>query len=113
MTPLPFLYQHLTPGNPAIVVTKPFVFLNDFLHNHLLFSYKLPGGCYFDFLYARFLLVLLVSLERIFIVPTRSYSELKTSDLWHSLQKVFHHISIFPYSPGTLAGPHRDGLAAS
>ncbi len=113
MTPLPFLYQCVAPGNPAIVETKPFVFLHNFLHNRLLFSYKLPRGSYRDFLSLMFLLVFLVSLKRTFTALTRSYSELKTLDLWHSLQKVFHLISIFPYSPGTLAGPHRDGLAAS
>ena len=58
VAPLPFLYQCVASGNPAIVATKTFVFLNfflnfflDFLHNRLLFSDKLPGGSYFDFLY--------------------------------------------------------------
>ncbi len=60
-----------------------------------------------------FLLILPMSLEGVFVAPVRSYDELKTSDLWHSLQKVFHFISIFPYSPGTLTGPHRDSSAAS
>ncbi len=113
MTPLPFLYQRVAPGNLPIVTTKPFVFLNDFLHNRLLFSYKLLDDSYLDFLYVRFLLILPMSLEGVFMAPARSYDELKTLDLWHSLQKVFHLISIFPYNPGTLAGPHCDGLAAS
>ncbi len=99
MTPLPFLYQRVAPGNPAIVATKPFVFLNDFLHNRPLFSYKLPDGSYLDFLYVRFLLILSISFDGIFVAPARSYDELKTLDLRHSLQKVFHLISIFPYSP--------------
>ncbi len=66
VAPLPFLYQCVGPGNPAIVTTKLFVFLNDFLHNRLLNNYKLPGGSYYD--------VLLMSLERISIFRTRSYS---------------------------------------
>ncbi len=96
---LPFLYHRVAPGNPAIVATKPFVFLNNFLHNRLLFSYKLPDSSYLDFLYVRFLLILPMSFEGVFVAPARSYDELKTLDLWHSLQKVFHLISIFPYSP--------------
>ncbi len=113
VTPLLFLYQRVALGNPAIVATKPFVFLNDFLHNHLLSSYKLPDGSYLNFPYAMFLLILPMSLEGIFVAPARSYDELKTLDLWHSLQNVFHLISIFPYSPGALTGPHRDSSAAS
>ncbi len=58
MTPLPFLYQCVAPGNLAIVVTKPFVFLNDFLHNRLLDGYELLGESCLDFLRAMFLLVL-------------------------------------------------------
>ncbi len=86
---LPFLYQCVAPGNLAIVATKPFVSLNDFLHNRLLFSYKLPDGSYLDFLYPTFLLILSMSLEEVFMALARSYDELKTLDLWHSLQKVF------------------------
>ncbi len=115
VTPLPFLYQRVALGNPAIVATKPFVFLNDFLHNRLLFSYKLPDGCYLDFPYVMFLLILPMSLEGVFVAPARSYDELKT--LWHSLCgtrcKKKHLINIFPYSPGTLAGPHHNSSAAS
>ena len=59
-----------------------------------------------------FLLILPMSLEGVFVAPARSYNDLKTLDLWHLLQKVFHLISIFPYSPGTLAGPHGDSSAA-
>ncbi len=113
MAPLPFLYQHIAPINPAIVATKPFVYLNDFLHNRLLSSYKLPDSSYLDILDLMFLLILPRSFEGIFVAPARSYDELKTLDLLHSLQKVFHLISIFPYSPGTLAGPHRECSAAS
>ncbi len=100
-------------GNPAIVATKPFLFLNDFLHNRLLCSYNLPDGSYYDFSYPTFLLILPMSLTKVFVAPVKSYDELKTLDLWHSLQTVLRLISIFPYSPGTLAGPHRDSLVES
>ena len=98
MAPLPFLYQRIAPGNPAIVATKLFVFLNGFLHNRLLFSYKFLEGSYLDILCLMFLLILPVSLEKVSVAPVKSYDELKTLDLWHSLQKVFQKLGSPPLS---------------
>ncbi len=66
MALLPFLYQCIALGNPTIVATKQFVFLNNFLPNHLLFSYKLPDGSYHDFLDPMFPLILSMSLNEVF-----------------------------------------------